>query len=79
LNIKLSKVPPSRSCNGQDNANGSCLDHRTECILIVNSIPLFVPFGDNTSFVSLKRPICLLFDFKQPHAINDIFALMRRY
>jgi hypothetical protein len=51
LHIELTKGPSSRHNNGEDKSNSGSLNNRTECILIINAIPLVVPFSDQTSLV----------------------------
>jgi hypothetical protein len=51
LHIKLAKGPSSRHNNGQNKSNSGSLNNKTECILIINAIPLIIPFCEQTSLV----------------------------
>jgi hypothetical protein len=74
LDIQLSRLPSMSKSHGEQNANGSWLDNRTERVLVVKTIALFEPFGNESCLVSLYAAIRLVLDFEHPLAVNNIGA-----
>jgi hypothetical protein len=46
LNIKLSNMPLTRKSDAKDKSDSRRLDHRTECLIIIQTILLFETFGN---------------------------------
>jgi hypothetical protein len=78
LHIQLMKTPALRDCNRENQVNSDKLNHRTECIIIINTIVMFETHGYKVSFVAVIGAISLTLDFINPLAINQIMTCLKR-
>jgi hypothetical protein len=76
LRIQLPKTPFSSDSSGEDDTNHIYLHHRAKGILIVNPVPLFEAFRDQSGLVSINGSIRLVLDFEYPFAIHQVMRLM---
>jgi hypothetical protein len=68
----LPDIPVWSNDNGENSPNGDRLNDRTESFHIINAGLLMKSFGDEASFISFSRAICLSFDTKDPFATHEI-------
>jgi hypothetical protein len=64
LNFQLAKGPTSCDCHREQDANGGWLDNRVEGVFIVKTIVLSEPFRNQSSLISLNRPINMFLHFE---------------
>jgi hypothetical protein len=66
LHIKLSERPTSKDCQGQKELDGCGLDHKAECILIVQSMALFESLCNQARFIALNGTISMFLHLEYP-------------
>jgi hypothetical protein len=59
--------------------NGSRFYNRTDSIFIIDAIALFEPFGDQSSFITIKRPINIVLNLENPPIVYYIRSNNRRH
>ncbi|GMP25747.1 hypothetical protein CsSME_00002457 [Camellia sinensis var. sinensis] len=78
LNIHLIKRPRTNSSDKDQSTDSSHLGNRSKCLLIIKTILLRETFGNQTSFVVLKRPIRMSLDFVNPFATSQVLTSKQR-
>jgi phage protein U len=63
----------------KDKVNSREFDHRTESIIIINTVALPKNFGHQSSLIAINRTISFMFYFIDPFAVYNISARSRRY
>ena len=72
LDIQLTQAPPTRDCNGENQANSDRFDDGTECIIIVQDISLFEPLGNESCLMTINCSILLVLECENPFAVDHV-------
>jgi hypothetical protein len=69
LHIQLVNALPLRYNKREHKSNCGEFDHRAEGIIIINFILQFESLGNQSSLITVNRPICLALDFENPFVV----------
>jgi len=72
LDIQLMNRPAARECQGQNCADSSRFDNRTEGLIKINTWALCEATKHPTGLVPFQRTICLELVLEHPFAANNI-------
>lgn len=70
VNVNLLDCPAPGNSEGENRVNCWFLNHQAKCFKEVHSRDLLEPFGNQSGFVFVKRPIKKEFDVKDPHTVD---------
>ena len=79
INIQLSQSPTLHHSYSQKSAYSDRLNNRTKCFFVIQSGSLIEPFGHQSGFEPINRPISMSFHPKYPFTTNNITIRWRRH
>jgi hypothetical protein len=79
LKIQVMKTRALRDSKRRNEVNSSKFNNRAKYDIIVNTVALLEPFGNETGLVAIYRAINFSLDFIYPFAVNEISITLQRY
>ena len=78
LNVQLVNEPTACNSYCKETTQSSMFGSGRESVLVINNLNLGITFGNHAGFVTFKRSIRLVLEFKNPFGPDRFMACQKR-